>query len=123
MKHEGFEFVGFTVIFAIAALLIYSIQTSVQSPTVIAQIGLISPWAALHIVKLSWFAIGVVMIAALAANPILMMRSTLDGDSALGGLGKFTWSLLLAYGLLALIPSIGFLIGIGWFGAKQLVGH
>lgn len=66
MRDEGFSFIGFMVIFLVAAVLVSAVQAGLAQPEVIGGITAVSPWAGQHAELLSWISEGIIIIAAIA---------------------------------------------------------
>jgi len=115
MRDYWFELYGFMAIFIIAGIGVLVLGKAVADPAVIQSLADISPWLAHNARVLSWVTIGVVMVTALALPPVLMSRDSHDGGSRLEKIGFVVWSA-------ALLPSVGFLLGVGWFGAGRVMG-
>ena len=116
MSNTKFEPLGFFAIFGAGIVLAMFIQEAVATPDVLRQLSQLSPWAGAHAQALAWTAIAFVLVTVLALPPILLRRDLSSGGSRLGSIG-FVMSLFL------LLPSIGFLLAAGWFGAKHLLGQ
>lgn len=116
MRDPLFEFFGMVAIFGVAALLFLVIEHVLGAPDVIPALIQLSPWLGANARTLSWVAIAVVALTAVALPAALMFKRNKDGGSRLGDLGFMAWLALL-------VPSLGFLLFVGWYGAQHLVGE
>jgi hypothetical protein len=114
-RDSYFEFVGFAAVFVIAVTLIFWIQSALDDRQVLDSIRALSPWLAEHARPASWIASAVVFITALAIPPIFISLELSDGNSRLTTIGFVVW-------LVSLVPSIGYLLGVGWLGVQVASG-
>lgn len=122
-NEEGNQFVGFTVIFALTAVLLFGIRAAASDPTVVTSVTHINAWAGANIQVLMWVAIIIVMATGITIPLVSMLRGG-DGLEKTGAItSTIAIGLMVGYGITVLIPAITFLLGIGWFGAKHMLGQ
>ena len=110
-----YEAYGIFAIFTSAALGMYFIHQSSSSPNLIQALTYISPWLASNAKTLAWVAMGIVFVAAAAIPPVLMCRDSGEGGSRLAKFG------FVALGVM-ILPSVGFLLWLGWFSTAGIAG-
>lgn len=116
MRNSIFEFFGFAAILGMSAALILLVQQYLGIPEVVQALTQFNPWVGANTQILSWAASGVVLLTAVVIPVILMFKDSNDGGSRLGALGLAAWVALL-------IPGLGYLLYVGWLGAKYLLGQ
>lgn len=114
MRGSFNELVGYATIMGVIGALILFLGQALNSPEVVHALAALSPWAGANAGVLASVAIGIVLVTGLVLPPILMTKDANDGDSLLGKLGA-------AMCVALLVPSIGYLLAVGWFGAKYLL--
>ena len=70
---------------------------------------------------LSWSAAAIVEIVVIAMPPILMLSNSDAGRNRLEAIGKVGGAAVVGLGVAFVIPAVGFLLGLGWAGAKQFL--
>lgn len=116
---QGKEFIGPMSIMLIGAVLITFVKTFLKDPSVIAQFTALSPWVGAHVKALYWTSVGLLTSSVVAIPPILMFSDANDGGERVAKIENIALSIMFAVLLVCAIPSLTFLIGLGWFGAKR----
>ena len=122
MREEGFEFGGFMSIMLVGGALMYAVKASLEQPDVVKNITAINPWIGNHASVLSWIAVGIIFSTVVAIPPLLMSKAANGGENVLVKIGMTAWAIIIVFAAFFLLPSLGFLLGVGWFSAKQIIG-
>lgn len=123
MENEANRYIGFMVVLLGGGVVAKLAQQALQQPQVIEQMTQVSPWLGQNAVTISWVSMIVIVLATLAIPPVLIKRDDSMGNDQLAGIGAVTSTIVMAifwgYIVLAFLPSVGFLLGLGWFFAKS----
>lgn len=114
MRNSIYELYGFAAISCVGVVLALFIQQALGMPEVVHAISEFSPWAGRNAQALSWTAFAIVMVITGVIPPVLMMRDDSTNGSRLGTLGVYVCAALA-------IPSVCYLLTIGWVAGKHLL--
>lgn len=119
----GLEFIGFLVILLVGGSLAKLVQSFSTDHIFVQWLSAMHPSLATHASSIGWTAFGLVFVITLLIPPILMFKADGSGKSYMVGLGRGVALVVGAIASALYLPSMAYLIGLGWFAAKHVIGQ
>lgn len=119
---KGNQFIGFMAILLVGGLAVELVQSASTDPAFIVALAKYSPWAAVHARAIGWIAAGAIGVMGIVIPLAMKHYDVLDGGDRLGRVGVTATALGVGLLILFALPSISYLLAMGWFAAQKSAG-
>lgn len=119
----GLEILGFTVITVVGMALALLVKYFAADPAFVQLLATVHPSLSAHATGIGWTALGVVCIITMLLPPLLMFKTDGSGKSLMDSFGRGASIAIQAIAAGLWLPSFAYLLGLGWFAAKQVIGQ